>query len=70
VYVLRASKDESAQIANWLNCREGVFPMKYLGVPVGNRMLYVADLMEIGVKVEKRLPSWQGLQLSLGGSLF
>jgi hypothetical protein len=31
----------------------------------------MADLMEIGVKVEKRLPSWQGLQLSSGvGDLF
>jgi hypothetical protein len=58
VYVLGASKEESAQIAYWLNCREGVFPMKYLGAPVSDRMLYVADLMEIGIKVEKKLPSW------------
>jgi hypothetical protein len=70
VYALEASKEESAQIAYWLNCREGVLPMKYLGVPVSDRMLYAADLMEIGVKVEKKLPSWLGLQLSSrGGSI-
>jgi hypothetical protein len=41
--------------------------MKYLGILVSDMMLYVADLMEVGVKVEKRLPTWQGRLLSLGG---
>jgi hypothetical protein len=27
-------------------------------------MLFAVDLMAVGVKVEKRMPSWQGLQLS------
>jgi hypothetical protein len=39
VYVLGASKEESAQIANWVNCRDGVFPMKYLRVLVSDKML-------------------------------
>jgi hypothetical protein len=34
--------------------------MKYLGIPVSDKMLYAADLIEVGVKVEKRLPTWQG----------
>jgi hypothetical protein len=67
VIVLGASKEESSQIARWLNCREGSLPLKYLGVHVSGSMLFVADLMEVGVKVEKRLPSWQGLLLSSGG---
>jgi hypothetical protein len=55
------------QIARWLNCKEGVLPLKYLRISVSDRMLFAADLMEVGVKVEKRLPSSQGLQLSWGG---
>jgi hypothetical protein len=61
VIVLRASKEESSQIARWLNCREGSLQMKYLGVPISDKMLFAADLMEIEVKVKKRLPSWQEL---------
>jgi hypothetical protein len=35
-------------------------------VPVSDKMLFATDLMGIGVKVDKRLPSWQGLQLHRG----
>jgi hypothetical protein len=41
--------------------------MKYLGIPVSNMKLYTADLIYVGVKVEKWLPAWQGLQLSSRG---
>jgi hypothetical protein len=41
--------------------------MKYLGNPVSDKMLYAIDLIEVGVKVEKRLPTWQGRLLSSGG---
>jgi hypothetical protein len=41
--------------------------LKYLGIPVSDKILFAADLMAVGVKVEKRLPSWQGLQLFSGG---
>jgi hypothetical protein len=30
-------------------------------------MLFTTGLMEVGVKVENRLPSWQGLQFSSRG---
>jgi hypothetical protein len=38
-----------------------------VGIPVSDRMFFAADLIEVGVKVEKIFPSWQGLHLSLGG---
>jgi hypothetical protein len=41
--------------------------MKYLGIPVSDRMLYAANLIEVRIKVEKRLPTWQGRLLSSGG---
>jgi hypothetical protein len=48
----------NARIARLLNCREGFLLMKYLGVPVSNLKLYVANLIYVRVKVEKRLPIW------------
>jgi hypothetical protein len=58
VMVLGVSGGESARIARLLNCKEGALPMKYWGIPVSNMKLYSADLMYVGVKVERRLPAW------------
>jgi hypothetical protein len=58
---------ESVDIANMLNCRVSSFPMKYLGILVSTSKLFVADLIYVWLKVEKRLPAWQGLCLSSGG---
>jgi hypothetical protein len=50
-----------------MNFKEGALPMKYLGIPISNMKLYTANLMYVEVKVEKRLPAWQGLHLPAGG---
>jgi hypothetical protein len=68
VIVVGVSKEEGARIANYLNCREGVLPMKYMGIPVNICKMYTSGLMYVGLKVEKRLPAWQGLMLSFGGN--
>jgi hypothetical protein len=57
VIVVGASKEEGARIANCLNCKEVVLPMKYLGIPVNICKVYIADLMYDGLKVEKRPPT-------------
>jgi hypothetical protein len=57
VMVLGVLDEERATTANVLNCREEVLPMKYLGILVSKTNLYSADLIYIGVKVEKRLPA-------------
>jgi hypothetical protein len=58
--------NKSAEIAGSLNCREGVLAIKYLGMLVSDKM-FMTDLIYVGVKVEKRLPTLQGLHLSSGG---
>jgi hypothetical protein len=58
VIVLGASEVESAQMVGWLNCKEGRLSIKFLGISVSDRMLFAADLIKVGVKVEKRLPAW------------
>jgi hypothetical protein len=50
-----------------MNYKEGVLPMKYLGIPISKTNMYTTDLIYVGVKVEKRLPAWQGMYLSSGG---
>jgi hypothetical protein len=67
VIMVGVSKEESTRIANCLNCKEGELPMKYIGIPVTTDKLYIADLMYVGLKVEKRLPPWQGLMVSSWG---
>jgi hypothetical protein len=62
-----ASEAKSAHIVGWLNSKKGTLPLKYLGIPVTDKILFATILMEVGVKVEKRLPSWQGFHLSSGG---
>jgi hypothetical protein len=57
VTVIGANEEESADIANMLNYRVGSFPMKYLGILVSTSKLYAANLMYVGLKVEKRLPA-------------
>jgi hypothetical protein len=34
----------------------GGLPLKYLGIPLSDKM-FAANLMDVGIKVEKRLPS-------------
>jgi hypothetical protein len=67
VMLMGVSDEEKARIAIVLNCKEGVLPMKYLGITISKTNLYTAGLIYVGVKVEKRLPTWQGRYLSSGG---
>jgi hypothetical protein len=67
ILVVGASKEESDRIANCFNYKEGVFPFKYLGIHVSSNKLFTADLIYVELKVEKRLPAWQGLLLSSRG---
>jgi hypothetical protein len=67
VMAMGVSAEESSRTARLLSCKEGALPMKYLGILVNSMKLYLADLMYAGVKVEKKLPAWQGLYLSSRG---
>lgn len=62
-----ASESEKRRVADLLNCQIGTFPMKYLGVPISNKQLHIENFRSINVKVQKRLPRWQGQWLSSAG---
>jgi hypothetical protein len=44
----------------------GTLLVKCMGIPISDSKLFATDLMYVELKVEKRLPTWQGLLLSSG----
>jgi hypothetical protein len=51
-------------------CHEGSFPFKYLGIPMHYRKLGNKDWKVIEERIEKKLSSWKGKYLLMGGRLF
>ena len=49
------------------NCQIGLFPIKYLGVPVSPSRLKVCDWLPLLEKNGKRLDVWKGGNLSIAG---
>jgi hypothetical protein len=44
VIVTGVSQLEQSRVARMLNCKEGRFPMTYLGFPIADRKLSIADM--------------------------
>ena len=49
------------------HCKLGEFPMKYLGVLIGDRRLTKAEMKAPVEKVRKILQTWKCSHLSYGG---
>ncbi|GKV28743.1 hypothetical protein SLEP1_g37755 [Rubroshorea leprosula] len=61
---------------NWRNkmacrlcCKEGEFPFKYLGIPIGGNHKRVAMWKPMVDSFRKKLSTWKGRYLSLGGRI-
>jgi hypothetical protein len=50
-------------------CQNGSFPFKYLGIPMHYRKLSNKDWKTVEERIEKRLSSWKGKYLLVGGRL-
>jgi hypothetical protein len=60
----------AVQYVELFNCQVGLFPMKYLGVPIAPGILHVVDWARLEEKYGKKLDIWQGgLYLWLGEQL-
>lgn len=57
------------EAATTLNCQVGLLPITYLGIPISGRRPRRQDCERVILKVRKRLASWKGRFLSLGGRL-
>jgi hypothetical protein len=60
---------ERQRVADALNCKLGSLPLHYLGLPVSDRPLSVADWNFLTEKVGHRVEPWQGLFLASAGRL-
>jgi hypothetical protein len=48
------------QYAELFSCQVGLFPMKYLGVPIAPSRLHVINWARLEEKYGKKLDVWQG----------
>ncbi|GKV48357.1 hypothetical protein SLEP1_g55180 [Rubroshorea leprosula] len=59
----------SAKMAYLLCCKEGKLPFKYLGIPIGGNHRRKAMWQPMVESVRKKLASWKGRYLSMGGRI-
>ncbi|GKV19478.1 hypothetical protein SLEP1_g29737 [Rubroshorea leprosula] len=57
------------KMAYRLCCREGEFPFKYLGIPIGGNHRKLAMWQPLVDTCKKKLASWRGRHLSFGGRI-
>jgi hypothetical protein len=69
VMVSGLAEGAKQRVANLLNCKLGKFPIKYLGLPMSDRPLSVAEWGFLTEKVGHQVDPWQGLFLASAGRL-
>jgi hypothetical protein len=69
VIVMGALPSEQARVAQALNCKEGKFPFTYLGFPMSDRTLTMADWEGLIGTVGHRVDPWQGRFMSSAAHL-
>jgi hypothetical protein len=63
------AQDSVADYSELFGCGQGQFPINYLGIPIHHRRLTIAEWKLVEERLQKRLSSWKGKLLSLGGRL-
>jgi hypothetical protein len=54
---------------SFLNCKRGVVPFKYLGIPVGANPKRIATWEPLLDQIRRRLNSWENKFISFGGRI-
>ena len=63
------ARNHIATYTELFGCQQGQFPMSYLGIPIHYRRLTNNEWKQVEQRLEKRLSSWKGKLLSVGGRL-
>ena len=63
------AKEKVGEYVQLFGCQEGSFPFKYLGIPMNYRKISNKDWSLIEERFQKKLSSWKGKMLSVGGRL-
>jgi hypothetical protein len=69
IFCFCQAKDCEIQYSQLFGYKIGAFPFKYLGIPIHYRKLSNRDWKQVEERFEKKLSSWKGKLLSLGGRL-
>ena len=69
VFCFGQAKEVEDQYAQLFGCQIGSYPFKYLGIPMHYRKLSDADWKIIEERFERKLSSWKGKHMSVGGRL-
>ena len=69
VFCFGDAQEEATQYAELFGCGLGQFPINYLGIPIHFRRLTIAQWKHVEERLQKRLSSWKGKLLFLGGRL-
>jgi hypothetical protein len=67
LYCFGEAEDDVNAYADLFGCGQGQFPMRYLGIPIHYRKLTIAEWKLVEERLQKRLSSWKGKLVSLGG---
>jgi hypothetical protein len=62
------TQDEKERKANMMNYKLGELPVKYLGIPVSDRMLGIGAFQGLSCRMMKRLDPWKGKFMTSGGN--
>jgi hypothetical protein len=63
------SQAEKERKANMMNCKLGELPVKYLGIPISDRVIGSEAFQIIPNRMLKRLDPWKGKIMTSGGKL-
>ncbi|GJT90931.1 RNA-directed DNA polymerase, eukaryota, reverse transcriptase zinc-binding domain protein [Tanacetum coccineum] len=69
IYFRNVPNDVKCSILMFMSFNEGVFPTKYLGVPLVSRKLYKEDCKFLIENVTKRIKDWRNKCMSYAGRL-
>ena len=69
VFCFGKAKDHEEFYSQLFGCVIGKFPFRYLGLPMHFKKLFNKDWKNIEERIEKRLSSWKGKMLTVGGRL-
>ena len=69
IFCFGSAKDVETQFTHLFGCEVGAFPFRYLGIPIHFKKLRNRDWKGVEDRFEKKLSSWKGKNMSVGGRL-
>lgn len=67
ILMINYEENWGQQYAEIFNCQVGIFPVKYLGLPISPSRLHLSDQLSLIEKCHKRLDVWKGGSLTMVG---